>query len=633
MILPISFHYLKPQLCIITTIFFFATTVLSSNPKFKVCTPKSCGNGPSIKYPFWISYEQESFCGYPHFEITCMDKNPILSTPSYDFLVKDISYSNSSFTVANMAAYEDNCPVPLSNYSFDQTPFTYSSENWNLSFFYNCTTEPIDYPTYQVDCAKNASLYSFAVFHKEKLENKNYSLNECQLMVNAPFIMNASVNFTGLLRMNYIEILKMGFLLNWTAPDCEYCEKSGGRCGFDGNQFLCFCKDKTYLRSCGSGLVNWKAKIVIGTTSAATAVFMLCLIIIGCRKCMSSRRKLNFQMTNEQDIEVFLKDHGTLAQKKYRFSEVKKMTNNFTVKLGEGGFGVVYKGELSNGYHVAVKLLRASKGNGKDFINEVASISRTSHVNVVQLLGFCLEGKKKALIYEFMPNGSLDKFISNKGLERTSSLTWDNLLQIAKGIAKGLEYLHKGCNTRILHFDIKPHNILLDENFCPKISDFGLAKLCPGKESTISVSYARGTIGYVAPEVCNKHFGGVSQKSDVYSYGMMLLEIVGVRNNINVEATETSEYFPDWIYRKLEQDQDLKSDDVTATKEKETERRMIAVSLWCIQTFPKDRPTMSRVIEMLEGNMNSQEIPPKPVLSSPTIGLVPELTTSSLQSE
>ncbi|WVZ14960.1 hypothetical protein V8G54_012526 [Vigna mungo] len=360
------------------------------------------------------------------------------------------------------------------------------------------------------------------------------------------------------------------------------------------------------------------------------AVFILCLTI-GCRKCMSSTRKLKFQMTNEKDIEVFLEDHGTLAQKKYKFSEVKKMTNNFTVKLGEGGFGVVYKGELCNGYHVAVKLLRASKGNGKDFINEVASISRTSHVNVVQLLGFCLEGKKKALIYEFMPNGSLDKFISNKGLERTSSLSWDNLLQIAKGIARGLEYLHKGCNTRILHFDIKPHNILLDDNFCPKISDFGLAKLCPGKESTISVSDARGTIGYVAPEVCNKHFGGVSQKSDVYSYGMMLLEIVGVRNNINDEATETSEYFPDWIYRKLEQEQDLRSDDVIATKEKETERRMIAVSLWCIQTFPKDRPTMSRVIEMLEGNINSQEIPPKPVLSYPSAGLVEEWTTSSLR--
>lgn len=230
-----------------------ATTVLSVNPKFKACTPRNCGNGPTIKYPFWIPYEQEAFCGYPQFEITCKDENPILTTSNYDFLVKDISYSNSSISVANIAVYEDKCPTPMYNYSLDQTPFTYSSDNFNLSFFYNCTTEPIDYPTYQVDCAKNATHYSFAVFHKEALEHKNYSLSECQYMVYVPLNMNAAVNFTSLLRMNYTEILKMGSLLNWSVPDCQYCEKSGGRCGFDGYQSLCFCKDKSYLKSCGDG--------------------------------------------------------------------------------------------------------------------------------------------------------------------------------------------------------------------------------------------------------------------------------------------------------------------------------------------------------------------------------------------
>lgn len=254
MILQISFHYNKPQLCIvITTILFLATTVLSVNPKFEACTPRSCGAGPFIKYPFWIPYEHESFCGYPHFEITCIDNNPILRTSNYDLLVKDISYSNSSFTAANIAVYEEKCPAPMYNYSLDQTPFSYSAENSNLSFFYNCTTKPLDYPTYEVDCAKNATHYSFAVFHKEALEHKNYSLNECQYMVNAPLNMNASVNFSSLLRMSYTEVLKMGFLLNWTAPDCQYCEKSGGRCGFDDYKFLCFCKDKSYPKSCGDG--------------------------------------------------------------------------------------------------------------------------------------------------------------------------------------------------------------------------------------------------------------------------------------------------------------------------------------------------------------------------------------------
>ncbi|XP_027357376.1 LEAF RUST 10 DISEASE-RESISTANCE LOCUS RECEPTOR-LIKE PROTEIN KINASE-like 2.5 [Abrus precatorius] len=344
----------------------------------------------------------------------------------------------------------------------------------------------------------------------------------------------------------------------------------------------------------------------------------------------SSAWQGNFGLTTKsnQHIEAFLKNHGALTLKRYKLSDVKKMTNSFEVKLGQGGFGAVYKGKLPNGSPVAVKMLNASKKNGEEFINEVASISRTSHVNVVTLLGFCLEGQKRALIYEFMPNGSLDKFIYRKGPEIITPLSWDIIYQIAMGIARGLEYLHRGCNTRILHFDIKPHNILLDENFCPKISDFGLAKLCPRNESIISMSDARGTMGYVAPEVLNRHFARVSHKCDVYSYGMMMLEMVGGRKNINAEATQTSEiFFPHLVYKRLELGNDLRLDEVMTIEENEIAKRMTIVGLWCIQTFPNDRPTMSRVIDMLEGSMNSLEMPPKPLFSSPTRS-APESSTS-----
>ena len=138
--------------------------------------------------------------------------------------------------------------------------------------------------------------------------------------------------------------------------------------------------------------------------------------------------------------------------------------------MGEGGYyGSVYKGKLLYGRLVAMKVLNASKGNGEEFVNEVASISRTFHVNIVTLLGFCIEGLKRALIYEFIPNGSLEKFIHKCNSEKIAPLlAWEKLFQIAIGIPQGLEYLHRGCNTRILHFDIKPHNILLDKNFLPK---------------------------------------------------------------------------------------------------------------------------------------------------------------------
>ncbi|KAI9088115.1 hypothetical protein K1719_030092 [Acacia pycnantha] len=339
-----------------------------------------------------------------------------------------------------------------------------------------------------------------------------------------------------------------------------------------------------------------------------------------CCKIKSWRRRIGVCVTSEvdQNIEAFIRNHGALALTRYKFADVKKMTKSFKNKLGQGGYGSVYKGKLLDGHIVAIKLLKATKENREDFINEVASISRTSHVNVVTLLGFCFEGKHKALIYEFMPNGSLDKFIHNNSNKNIQRLTWEKLYQIAIGIARGLEYLHRGCNTRILHFDIKPHNILLDESFCPKIADFGLAKLCPKKESTISISEARGTVGYLAPEVWNRNIGGVSQKSDVYSYGMMLLDMVGGRKNMTVETNcSTDKYFPDYIYDQLEQDGSLGCNGANNTGENDIAKRMTIVALWCIQTFPSHRPTMSRVIEMFERRLDLLEIPPKPVISSP----------------
>jgi serine/threonine protein kinase len=207
-----------------------------------------------------------------------------------------------------------------------------------------------------------------------------------------------------------------------------------------------------------------------------------------------------------------------------------KMTGSFKSKLGEGGYGIVFKGNPEDGREVAVKLLKGSKGDGEEFLNEVISIRSTSHVNIVSLIGFCLHGSKRALIYEYMANGSVDRYIYSE--EPKMAIGWEKLQQIAIGIARGLEYLHRDCNTRIIHFEIKPHNILLDQYFCPKIADFGLAKLCHLKDSALSMTESRGTLGFIAPIVFYRGFGVVSTKSDAYSYGMMMLEMVGGRRNV-----------------------------------------------------------------------------------------------------
>ncbi|KAL9339968.1 hypothetical protein Peur_066187 [Populus x canadensis] len=244
------------------------------------------------------------------------------------------------------------------------------------------------------------------------------------------------------------------------------------------------------------------------------------------------------------NIEEFLQSHDhNLTLIRYSYSEIKKITHGFNDKLGEGSYGAVYKGKLRSGRFAAVKILRKEKANGQDFINEVATIGRIHHCNVVQLIGFTVEGSKRALIYEFMPNGSFEKYIFSR--QGSIPLSNHKLYEISLGVARGIEYLHEGCDMQILHFDIKPHNILLDENFTPKVSDFGLAKLYPSNDSVVSLTMARGTIGYMAPELFYKNIGGVSYKADVYSFGMLLMEMVGRRKNLNALADHSSQmYFP-----------------------------------------------------------------------------------------
>uniref|UniRef100_F6HWF2 Protein kinase domain-containing protein n=1 Tax=Vitis vinifera TaxID=29760 RepID=F6HWF2_VITVI len=282
---------------------------------------------------------------------------------------------------------------------------------------------------------------------------------------------------------------------------------------------------------------------------------------------------------------------------------------------GQGGFGSVYKGKLRSGRIVAVKMLVMSKANGQDFINEVATIGRIHHVNVVRLVGFYIQGSKWALVYDFMPNGSLDKFVF---LDQGNNipLSWERLYKIALGVARGIEYLHQGCDMQILHFDIKPHNILLDEDFTPKVSDFGLAKLYSIDDNIVSITAARGTLGYIAPELFYKNLGGVSFKADVYSFGMLLLEMVGKRKNVNAFAEHSSQiYFPSWIYNRYDQGEDMEMGDATED-EKKYVRKMVIVALWCIQMKPMDRPSMSKTLEMLEGAVELLKMPPKPTLWS-----------------
>ncbi|KAH7854197.1 hypothetical protein Vadar_011288 [Vaccinium darrowii] len=317
---------------------------------------------------------------------------------------------------------------------------------------------------------------------------------------------------------------------------------------------------------------------------------------------------------DQRKIETFLEDYKAMKPSRYSYKDIKKITNEFKDKVGQGEYGTVYRGQLSNNVHVAVKILHNTKGNGEEFIDEVKIIGKIHHVNVVRLVGYCADGFQSALIYEFLPNDSLKNFVSsdhNKHL-----LGWGKMLEIAMGIAKGIEYLHQGCDQRILHFDIKPHNILLDDKLNPKISDFGQAKLCSKKQSIVSMTTARGTIGYIAPEVFSRNFGNVSYKADVYSFGMLLLEMVGGKKNFDILVNSTDQiYFPEWIYNCLDSEEEL-AIHIQDEGHAKIAKKLAIVGLWCIQWYPVDRPSMHVVIQMLEGDGDTLTKPPNPFAST-----------------
>ena len=326
-------------------------------------------------------------------------------------------------------------------------------------------------------------------------------------------------------------------------------------------------------------------------------------------------RRLDKNTENRLKIEKFLADYKAFQPSRYAYADIKKITNKFRNKLGQGAYGTVYKGKLSNGMLVAVKILDDSKGNGVEFINEVAIMGRIHHVNLARLVGYCADGLRRALLYEFLPNGSLVKYISSKAKNKKCCLNWEKLQQIALGIAKGIEYLHQGCEKRILHFDIKPHNILLDRNFTPKIADFGLAKLCSKDKSNVSMSTARGTMGYIAPEVFSRNFGNVSNKSDVYSFGILLLEMVGGRKEYKSGKGENADeiYSPEWIYNMLEEGEGLWTK-IPGEGDAKIAKILATVGLWCIQWHPISRPTMNFVVQMLEAG-EELAMPPNPFTS------------------
>ncbi|KAF8029972.1 hypothetical protein BT93_E2405 [Corymbia citriodora subsp. variegata] len=600
-----------------------------------LCVTSSCGEIQNISYPFRLKGDQKS-CSFAKYELACEDNRTILYLYPGRYYVKSINYSFShgedyltgTIKVVDDALQKGNCSS-LPRYSLARSNFRLSLNPYYPPFetssvvFLKCS-QPVASTSY-IDtkpCIEGAQVadtppnfsqmkeYSYAVQHGHDLmvgDIKDSCIITMMALTSELWRWEGD-QYNGSSYRDLHNMMAEGFDLSYEIyssslptwfPFCFMGFRYGGkRC--------------LYYRSVWGSTVN-VALNTIANILFVFAHFVSTKFVLGapCVLIFLIYKGKRRHQAMDANIEEFLQAHNNFLPVRYSYSNIKKITKNFKHKLGEGGYGSVYRGTLRSGNEIAVKILNKPKSNGQDFISEVATIGRIHHVNVVQLVGYCFDDSKQALVYDFMPNGSLDKHIFSRDDNRF--LDCKKIYEISLGVARGIEYLHRGCDMQILHFDIKPHNILLDRTFTPKVSDFGLARLYPTTYSIVPLTAARGTLGYMAPELFYQDIGGVSHKADVYSFGMLLMEMAGRRRNVNANIEHSSQtYFPLWVYDQLSKEYGVQMGEVE--EEREITRKMVIVALWCIQLMPNDRPSMKRVIDMLEGNIDKLQLPPKPLL-------------------
>jgi hypothetical protein len=368
-----------------------------------------------------------------------------------------------------------------------------------------------------------------------------------------------------------------------------------------------FSQDTLYIRlaagdfpTSASGTRRQVAGFAIAASIIGFGLLMLMLLLVILRK------RLNW-------CGEASSGEGRVGVVAFRYADLGRATKNFSEKLGAGGFGSVFKGVLGDLTAVAVKRLDGARQGEKQFRAEVGALGLIQHINLVKLIGFCCQGDRRLLVYEHMCNGSLDSHLFQS---KATVLDWSTRYQIAIGVARGLSYLHQSCRECIIHCDIKPENVLLNESFVPKIADFGLASVV-GRDFSRVLTTFRGTMGYLAPEWLSGV--AITSKVDVYSFGMVLMEILsGRRNNASVVHTSSNycvAYFPVQAISKLHEGdvESLVDPELNGDFSFDEVERVCKVACWCIQDNESERPTMGEVVQVLEG-LQELDMPPMPRL-------------------
>ncbi|PNT74975.1 hypothetical protein BRADI_1g25600v3 [Brachypodium distachyon] len=345
--------------------------------------------------------------------------------------------------------------------------------------------------------------------------------------------------------------------------------------------------------------------IALPIFAAVSAITTICLCYLRSRRRPASSEPPSYS-TNHEDVE-------SIESLIIDLSTLRAATNNFaeTNKLGEGGFGAVYKGDLPDGQEIAVKRLSRSSGQGiGELKNELVLVAKLQHKNLVRLVGVCLQEHEKLLVYEYMPNRSIDTILFDP--EKSKELDWGKRLKIISGVARGLQYLHEDSQLRIIHRDLKASNVLLDSDYTPKISDFGLARLFGADQTREVTNRVVGTYGYMAPEYAMR--GHYSVKSDVFSFGILILEFMTGRRSSGSYTFDQSVDLLSLIWEHWSTGTIAEIIDSTLKTHAPGDQmlKLFHIGLMCVQDNPADRPMMSTINIMLSSNTVSLQSPSKP---------------------
>ncbi|KAK7394170.1 hypothetical protein VNO78_14691 [Psophocarpus tetragonolobus] len=613
----------------------YHTTSLPPHAALSSCnvTSFNCGYVTNLSYPF-TGGERPSFCGPPQFHLSCQNgvvPELSISISSVGYRVIAINSEAHTLTLARLDLWNETCThVYVNSSTFDDNAFSYGSGNQNLSLFYEC---------------KPSSAFSQTpqnLFHCFSNGNKNNSYSllgpfpldpilafvECDEQVEVPILKEQAdrlVKNRSLLG----EVLMQGFNVNYTNPyerECDECLRSGGLCGFDSdkNEPICICGDQLCPTPEKS---SSKVGVVIGASVGGVVVLV---VILGCVYFVVQRRKKigyksrsgdrfvasssgeTFTSTTNTSRSLFSfqssqSDTATPPRSHYfgvqvfTYEELEEATKNFdpSRELGEGGFGVVYKGELKDGRVVAVK--RHFESNSRriaQFMNEVQILARLRHKNLVTLFGCTSRHSRELLlVYEFIPNGTVADHLQGKS-SKSALLPWRIRLNIAVETAEALAYLHA---NDTIHRDVKTNNLLLDDQFRVKVADFGLSRDFPNHLTHVSTA-PQGTPGYVDPEYHQCY--QLTDKSDVYSFGVVLVELISSLQAVDINRNRSDVNLANMAINKI-QNQELHElvDPYLGFERNYAIRKMTTavaeLAFRCLQQERDMRPSMNEVVQVL----------------------------------